>query len=354
MAACIFFWGVYRHTPGLSGWLLCTVSMQSNTFAFIYVITVTVIDWGYAFWKKSERPPLAPIVALITHIPSLIYLLYRLGATRFPVSQGEGFTILSIMERAFQFGATYDYIHSSFFFYFDGPKLLWILIALFSIISLFYKSTRFKRFWLGIIIGIIVNAHLLKVSGSYVVPRYLIMLLPLFSISPFLHKWRKKEVSIAVALLIVLSAHATPLSLDIKEIANKANRSYVSVPWKGLVTQLFSRTSHALIESEREDWKHLTLLLKAIVKKNDLVLFKDCGRCYSYPLMFYDRTFNETTRARLVGRGPKCSNWIVSNHPLPKSDICDLSLISRLNRLYVYGNPVLELQSPIYYSRNLE
>lgn len=350
MAVCLFLWGVYRKTPGCWGWVLCTLALQANTFSFFYIAIIGCMDWGYWIWKKEDKPPLPPVVALITHIPSLVFLIYRFGS-RFPSEQPMNTGFIS---RFFDIKPTIEYITTSFQFYFEEPPLLWIVLAAFTLVCLFWKVTHFKRFWIGILIGILIHAHLLKVNGPFVAPRYLIMMLPLFCIVPFLFQWKQKHISAAVAILIVLTAHLTPQSLNIKETVSKGDRSYISKPWKGVASQLFSRTSTALIHSERNDWKHLTLLLNALVEPDDLVLFKSCKGCYIYPLMFYDRGFGDRIRVKREGDDPECANWIVSTHALQKNEMCDLSLIGRLDQLYVYGQPTITIQNPIYYSRSLE
>ena len=361
MVVCAVVWGTFRHIPGWKGWLLCTVLLQSNTFTAIYVVMVVAIDWGYAFWKKNEMPVRAPIIALLTHIPSVVWMLYTLGFFQISFSTRGEFKIQELLTRILEVKHTVAYISESFHFFFDGLIVVWVGIASFSAICLFWKSTPFKRFWLGIILGLIVNAKFFEISVPFLgytgfvfkAPRYLILMLPLFCIVPFLFPWKSKIISTGVALAMILAAHLT-LSIDFKETVAKIDRQYKSKPWEGLAPQLFFRTSNVLIHSKRNDWKHLTLLLNAVVKPGETVLFRDCKGCYVFPLRFYHRDFDKNIDVHFTQDSQGCSNWIVSSYPLRSDKRCGLSLISRLDRFFVYGNKEIILQRPILYSRQFE
>lgn len=354
MAATLFFWGAYRNLPGWKGWGLCTVALQSNIFSVFYIVVVVCVDWIYAAFKKIEKPSFAPVVALITHIPSLIIVLYQSRLSELPMSEGSGSLIAGMVNQILNLKPTVEYISMAFDYFFSGPQIVWTGIVILSIGGLFWRSTYYKRFLIGIALGLIITAHLLVMSGWHLESRYLIPLLIVFSIAPFLLTWKNKAISVFLTVAVVFSAHLTPFSLNLTETVSKMDRSSKSKPWQGLVPQLFSRTSEVLIHSERSDWKHLTLLLNAIVEPGGTVLFKACHACWHFPFEFYDKTFTSRIKVERMGEDDKCAEWIVSTHPLKtKTERCGLSLISRLDRFYVYGKKEIVIQRPLLYSRFL-
>jgi len=354
MAVCICFWGIYRQLPGWKGWLLCTIALQSNTFAILYVAPVVALDWGYYLWKKKEIPKRSPVLALLTHIPSILWLVHQIGLSRFPVAEKSSFDIPNALGHLVGMRTIAEQFIEAFQFFFDGPTWIWASIALFSLFCLCRTATPFKRLWIGTLIGIIATIKLLEISGWPHYPRYIIPMLPLFCIVPFLYPWKRQTVSVVFALALILAAHLTPFSLSLRETVSKMDRSYRSLPWQGLLPQLFSRTSRVLVYSERSDWKHLTLLLNSFVEPGGTVLFKACHACWYFPFEFYDRTFVSRIKVERMGEDEKCSDWIVSTHPLKtENERCGLSLISRLQRFYVYGKKNIVIQHPLLYSRFL-
>ena len=361
MAVCMIVWGVFRHEGGVKGWLLCSLALQVNTFSTIYVAAVISIDWGYALLKRLEKPVKAPLIALITHIPSILWMLHRLDFFQFRSEAKRAFNIEDILGCIIEVKKTVGYILGSFNYFFDGPAVVWTILILFSFFCLFWKSSPFKRFWIGIAIGIILNAKFFEVAKPILgyttfihkAPRYLILLLPMFCILPFLYDWKRKLLSVGVAIIIILSAHLTPV-INIDEAVAKMDRSYKSKPWPGIVPQLFARTSNALLNSRRSDWKHLTLLLNALVKPGDTVLFKNCAACLFFPVIFYDRYYGERYSVEKTENKNDCAEWLVSTSPLAAMHRCGFFLISRLDRFFVYGKKEIILQRPILYSRHFE
>ena len=55
-----------------------------------------------------------------------------------------------------------------------------------------------------------------------------------------------------------------------------------------------------------------------------------------------------------AGGGDSCSNWIVSTEPLNDRESCGLSLIIRIDRLYIYGKKDISINHPIRLSRQVE
>lgn len=355
MAACVFFWGVLREQRGWKGWIVCSIALQSNTFAIVYIVMVVAVDWIHCLWKKTEHPSLSPVIAILTHIPSLVFILYQNRHSNLPIVQDNGVMLNELFSRLLNFTNTTNYIYGSFKYFFNNPDWIWIVIFVFSVICVIWKSTPFKRFWIGIAFGTIASAIALKSTGWHAEPRYLIMILPLVCIAPFLFPWKKGTLSIIVALVIIFIPHLTPLSFDIRETIHKADRTYKSKPWRGVLPQLFQRTSHSLIHKSRHDWRHLTLLLDAIVPLGETILFKWCGSCYFHPFMFYDREFAKKYDIQRAEDDRQCAKWIISTHELVTDELrCGLALIGRLDRFYVYGKKDIVIRKPILYSRYLE
>lgn len=355
MAVCVIAWGAFRHIRGWKGWLLCTVALQSNTVSIFYVAAVAAVDWANYRIRKTDKPSLAPVIAMITHIPSILIMFMAVGSSPYtPLDPVEtGFKLNEIFKNIINFEGTLGYIVKSFHFFFQGSTFFWIAIILFSLFTLFWKQTPFKRFWIGILVGLIVNAHFfISIRLILLNPKFLILMLPMFCIVPFLFHWKRQAVSASCAIIIIVFAHFTP-SLNIRETMAKMDRGYKSKPWQGVVPQLFSRTSNALIYPQRSDWKQLTLLLNALAKPGDTVLLKDCFSCYVYDFQFYDRNFSEKIKVRNTNRPGDCSNWIVSTAPLGQSKACGLPLLIRLDRLYVYGKSDVSIREPIRSSRRL-
>ena len=139
MAVCVIYWGAFRHISRWKGWLLCTIALQSSTLALIYVSTVVGIDWGYYIWKKSEKPQLAPVIALITHIPSVVFMFYISKSAAYASHDLvlTKFQMGNIFHYLFSINDTIDYLLRSYQFFFDGPKFVWFIIMLFSGFILF-------------------------------------------------------------------------------------------------------------------------------------------------------------------------------------------------------------------------
>ncbi len=206
MAACLILWGTYRDTTGLKGWILCTIALQSNFFAVVYVLTVVTVDWTYAWFKKAQFPEKPPIVALITHIPSIVILLYKNSLLQLHTSKEMGVNFGDIVSRFIHFDKTIGYLKKTFMFFFEGPTLFWIIMSIFSIVCLFWKTSSNKRFWVGIGLGVIISAHALAVTDWHLESRYIIPILPFVCIVPFLWRWPRKIISLIVAIAFILGS----------------------------------------------------------------------------------------------------------------------------------------------------
>tara|TARA_B100002003_G_C14036145_1_gene499307 strand:+ start:24 stop:884 length:861 start_codon:yes stop_codon:yes gene_type:complete len=123
MAACLILWGTFRDVPGLKGWILCSIALQSNYFAVIYVFAVVSVDWVDAWLKRNRYPSLAPVVALITHIPSISILLYKNGLLQIYTSKQMGVDIGHIVSRFFHFDKTTGYLKKTFIFLLKDRQL---------------------------------------------------------------------------------------------------------------------------------------------------------------------------------------------------------------------------------------